>query len=204
MASRGAWSAPGKDSALPETTDKATTQSGSSTAKDESERVDALEEYNLLSTPPPSPLPPGASATLYYPYRKSLSPMVGFVLTTKTDTPFTYVAGISYLWPRFRSPQAEIGADIMGEYGGHVHFSVRHIYLERSYFRPYLLWGLTHEVSARDGFASPLDWDNYYVHAACGFEDVIRLPQSARLEIRALAGPEKQMLILSLGGSWGW
>ncbi len=174
------------------------------TKTDANQGTKDLEEHNLMPTarlPSPSEK---ATRTYYYPYRKALSPMVGFAMTTDRDTPFTYSAGINYLWPRFTSPQAEIGADIMGEFGGHIHFSVRKIWFERNYYRPYLLGGITHEVDARDGFATILDWENYYLHAALGFEDVILLPKSARLEIRGLAGLERQMLILLIGGAWAW
>lgn len=200
--------APTENSELPSSKDDKSTNSSPTAAPDSAggpqRGSEDLEDNNLLTTPQPERPSERASRTYYYPYRKALSPMVGFALTTDRDTPFSYSAGINYLWPKFTSPQAEIGADIMGEFGGHIHFSVRKIWFERSYYRPYVLGGITHEVDARDGFATILDWENYYLHAALGFEDVVLLPKSARLEIRGMAGLERQMLILLIGGAWAW
>src|SRR5688572_11657533 len=64
-----------------------------------------LEEYNLMPTPPPEPIPEEATRTYVYPYRQQLSPRVGFVTSTDSDDPYTYLLGISYLWPRYTSPQ---------------------------------------------------------------------------------------------------
>ncbi len=163
-----------------------------------------LEEYNLIATPPAQPLPPEASRTYIYPYRQALTPRIGLVTSTDDDEPDTSLLGILYLWPRYLPPQAEIGADFVNKRGGHINFSVRDIFFERGYFRPFWLWGITHEVVPEDRLATFVNIENYYFRVALGMEEVIVLPQSFRLELELLAGTRKQMAIVSAGCSWGF
>jgi hypothetical protein len=184
-------------------------------AKPESEKPspppperDDLDENNLISAPTPPP-PPDATRTYVYPYRQNLAVRFGGVFSTeKIDPPddnrFTYLMGVTYLWPRYSSPQAELGADIAVKLGGHLHFAVKHIWFERNHFRPFWLWGLTHEAVPDDRLGTFLNHENYYGRVAIGMEDVITLPKSVRLELDLLAGVEKQMLELIFGYSWGW
>jgi hypothetical protein len=166
--------------------------------------VNEMDEYNLLPTPPMELPGKEASKTYVYPYRQALAPRLGMMGSTDEETQFTYLVGISYLWPRYASPQAELGADVVSKFGGHLNFGVKYILHERNYFRPYWLWGLTHEVVPDDRLATFLDTDNYYGRLGVGFEDVIELPKSVRLELELLAGLDRQMLLLCFGYSWGW
>ncbi|MGE0762726.1 MAG: hypothetical protein AB7N80_05560 [Bdellovibrionales bacterium] len=163
-----------------------------------------LDEYNLLSTPPALPLPPEARETHYYPFRQALSPRLGAVITNDEDHQFEYLLGISYLWPRYRQPQAELGVDLLSGLGGHLNFGVRHIFFERNYFRPYFLWGLTHEVVPEDRLATITNIDNYYLRIAVGMEDTLELPKSVRLELEGQLGIDKYLLLLCLGYTWGF
>lgn len=163
-----------------------------------------LDEYNLMPTPPPEPLPEEAAKTYVYPYRQQLTPRAGYVGSNDDDDPYTYMFGILYLWPRYVSPQAEFGADLVNKYGGHLNFAVRTTFYERGYFRPFWLWGLTHEAVPEDKLATFVNLENYYLRIGIGFEDVIKLPKSVRLEIEGLAGTEKQMYKICLGYSWGF
>lgn len=163
-----------------------------------------IDDNNLMLPRSDLPSTSVVARSFYYPYRQELAPRMGLVLTTDSAHPVTYLLGITYLWPRFQSPQAELGADILPDYGGHLNFGVRHIFKERDYFRPYLLWGLSHEAVARDGLATLTNFDNYYLRGSAGFENVIRLPQSVRIELEVRAGLAKQLLILCLGAAWGF
>lgn len=149
-------------------------------------------------------MPTEASRTYVYPYRQQLVPRVGYVRSNDDDDPHTYMFGISYLWPRYVSPQAEIGADLVNKYGGHINFGIKHIVFERGFFRPFWLWGITHEAVPEDRLATFVNLENYYLRIAVGFEDVIKLPKSVRLEAEALAGTDKQMFKVCLGYSWGF
>ncbi len=163
-----------------------------------------IDEYNLMPSPPPKSLPKGARDTYYYPFRQALTPRIAAVAVDDRKNPLEYALGVFYLWPRFRQPQAELGVDFLSRYGGHLNLGVRRIFFERNYFRPYYLFGLTHEVVAKDRLATVTNIDNYYVRIAAGMEDAIRLPKSVRLEIEARLGLERMMLFLSLGYSWGF
>jgi hypothetical protein len=63
---------------------------------------------------------------------------------------------------------------------------------------------LTHEAVPEDKLATFVNLENYYLRIGIGFEDVIKLPKSVRLEIEGLAGTEKQMYKICLGYSWGF
>lgn len=163
-----------------------------------------IDDNNLMLPRTDLPATSEVARSFYYPFRQELAPRAGLVLSTDSAHPVTYLLGITYLWPRFQSPQAELGADILPDYGGHLNFGVRHIFRERDYFRPFFLWGLTHEAVARDGLATLTNFDNYYLRGSVGFENVIRLPQSVRIELEARAGLAKQLLILCVGAAWGF
>lgn len=163
-----------------------------------------IDEYNLIPTPPQSPMPKEATETYYYPFRQALSARFGGVLTDDKHDAVEYTLGIAYLWPRFAQPQAEVGADLLSAFGGHLNFGVKHTYFDRNYFRPYFLWGASHEVSAKDHLATITNIKNYYLRLAIGMEDTISLPKSVRLDLEARLGIDRMMLLLNLGFSWGF
>ena len=47
-------------------------------------------------------------------------------------------------------------------------------------------------------------WKNYLIKAGAGFEDVLKPPMSARLEIELAVGTEEVFALMSLGYSWAW
>ena len=163
-----------------------------------------IQDYNLMPSPPAEPLSKEATETFYFPYRQALSPRLGAVFTTEKENAWEYLLGINYLWPRYASPQAELGVDLLSHFGGHLNFGVRYILFQRNYFRPFFLWGMTHEVVATERLATITNIDNYYLRLAVGMEDTLKLPKSIRLELETLIGLEKQMLLLCFGYSWGF
>lgn len=163
----------------------------------------SLDGYNLISSElKPPPIEPPTSG--YYPFRRSLSLRFLGVGTTESKHPTLTGIGVAYLWPRHQSPQAEFGADVVTEYGGHLNAGVRYVLRRQNYVRPYYLWGLTHEVVAEDGLATFVEIDSYFLRLASGIEIVANLPSSVRLDIEILAGTKKQMALIGLGWSWGW
>lgn len=166
--------------------------------------AEELNEYNLLESPPDPKDKSQQGYPYFFPYRQSLTPRFGIQNSAEDNPTWTYLVGISYLWPRYASPQAEIGADVVVGIGGHLHFSVRHILYDRNFFRPYFSWGATHEVIPDDGMATFTNFDNYYARGSVGFENVVKLPRSVRVELEALVGLKKYMLVLSYGYSWAW
>jgi hypothetical protein len=162
-----------------------------------------LDDNHLMATPIPTNRAEFERARMY-PYRQALSVRVGPVGSTDRELGSTMLFGVQYLWPRYASPHAEFGADVVVGLGGHLNAGVRHIYRERQFLRPYLLWGLTHEVSPSAGYATFLSSRNYYLRAGAGFEMVHRLPRSLKIDFELLSGTKKHMILMGLGYSWGW
>ena len=162
-----------------------------------------VDEQNLMLSPPPTPhvVPPRAR---YYPYRQSLGFHLGAFSSNDGAHPWTWLIGINYLWPRFLSPQVELGADVVANFGGHLNFVIRHILRQRNYVRPYYSWGITHEVTASEGLASFSNYKNYYLRLAIGAEIVRKLPRSARFELGGIAGAKKYGSYFTFGWAWGW
>lgn len=196
-----AWASPKGSEVVPVTTPPT---APTPAPKNSADGNKALEDNNLISMPTTPSGPPEPPPSYVYPYRQALAPRLGFLISTEDDPRYTYLLGIAYLWPRHSSPQAELAADAVPEIGGHIHFSVKNIWFERNHFRPFWLYGVTHEAVPEDHLATFLNLDNYFARVGAGFEDVIALPKSTRLEIALLAGLKKQMVVIGFGYSWAW
>lgn len=163
-----------------------------------------LDDMNLMMAQPKEPPPKDLDKTYYYPFRQSLAPRFGAVFSTDRDHRWSYLLGFSYLWPRYASPQAELGADIYAGQGGFLHFGVKTIYFERNYFRPFWVWGLSHQVIPEDRLTTFANIDNYLGRLSVGMEDVVDYPTSVRLELELLLGLKRQLVVLGFGYSWAW
>ncbi|MBX7231181.1 MAG: hypothetical protein K1X29_03750 [Bdellovibrionales bacterium] len=140
----------------------------------------------------------------YFPYRQALALRMGFLYSTEEENRWKSRLGFMYLWPKLASPQAELGADILPSIGGQIHFGVRTTFLEKTFFRPFVVWGLTHQVMAREGLATFVDIHNYFFRGVLGMEDRLRKKMSVRIELELLTGLGEQMVVLSFGYSWVW
>lgn len=58
-------------------------------------------------------------------------------------------------------------------------------------------------MTPEERFATVANFDNYFVCASVGMEDVTEMPKSVRLELQLLAGLKGQMAMLYVGSSWG-
>ena len=142
----------------------------------------------------------------FYPYRQSMSPKLGILLDPDMlrESEVPLALGIRYMLPRRRSPQWEIGFDILTEEGAHVYLGKRFITNPRRPFRPYFTVSGMLSAQAEERLATITDFKNYYVKLGAGFEDIIKLPMSVRIEVEFAVGLERQFAIFNFGYSWGW
>lgn len=175
-------------------------------SEEDQNKID-LEEQNLTIVQPP-PANPEVTADLknayYYPYQQSLTPRVGFVLRSEEDDRISMLYGLQYMLRRFVSPRLEMGIDYLSSADLHVNAGIRYIFYEKSFFRPYYKFGLTHQADPSDLLATFLDSDNYYLRSSFGMEDVIVLPRSVRFEAEFAIGLKDWFLAFSGGYSWAW
>ncbi|MCB0384244.1 MAG: hypothetical protein KDD43_02530 [Bdellovibrionales bacterium] len=168
---------------------------------------DEIEKNNLSITPVEMTEAQKKEVTYVYPYFQSISPRI--ILIADLDSirdggGVPYGLGVTYLAPRKRQPQWEGGADLFSNSNGHIHAGLRWVHFSDNYFRPYYKAGLAHVWKAEEKLASFSNWKNYYLKGAVGFEDVIKPPMSARLEMEIAVGTEEVLLMFSLGYSWGF
>ena len=175
---------------------------------EETKTTEDLKNDRISITPPPQRKDEEEkSVSLYYPYKQSMSPRVGFVLDPDqldANGEVPVVLGLSYMLPRAHSPQVEFTFDLLTNSKAHFSGMLRRVFYEREALRPYLKGGVSVQLDADERLAAFSDWENYLARASIGFEDAIKLPMSVRIEIEAAANTKYQMLIFNFGYSWGW
>ena len=136
-------------------------------------------------------------------YRRAITlragAVYGFKDSSDDEDSTNAVFGFSFLVPRKKSPQVEVGVDLSAV--GHGHFTVmsRRIYNERGAFRPFYRLGVMHKLDPDDRFASFSDFENYLARFGFGFEDTLRPASSYRIEVEMAAGPEDVLGFLTVG-----
>lgn len=139
----------------------------------------------------------------FHVYKKAITLRIGAVFgfeDSSDDEDLTNaILGFSFLLPREKSPQIEVGADLSTV--GHGHFTVmkRKIFSERSSFRPFYRYGLMHKLDPDDRFASFSDYENYLGRVGLGFEDSRRMARSTRIEVELAVGTKDFLGFVSIG-----
>jgi hypothetical protein len=196
------FAAPNQDVDL----DSTTSQSESSL--NEKKNSLSLEEQLLNATTPP-PMIFNEVKEEYYPYMQSISPRLGTLLNMQTFTEekgnaFKMLYGFQYLFPRYRSPQLEVGADLIKDFNGQIHFSKRWTINDRSSFRPFYKLGVLIQAVGKEGIATFTNYENYLLKTGIGFEDMYKKPLSIRLDFEVAIGFENVFAFFTLGYSWGF
>ncbi|MCB0355743.1 MAG: hypothetical protein KDD40_01990 [Bdellovibrionales bacterium] len=176
--------------------------------KDDNVNKINLDDENLILTQPPI-VNPRSTLENNYPYTQSFSPRIGTLvdvqnISEELGNSFHMLYGITYMFPRNRSPQLEVGADIIKNHNGQFHASKRWIINERTSFRPFYKLGVTVAAIGREGLATFTNIDNYLARASVGFEDYYKRPMSFRWELELSLGLEDVFLYLNFGYSWGF
>lgn len=182
--------------------------SSSPDAARQTETQEPKDTTTIVVTPPPhKETSEKALPSYFYPYLQSYSPRFGLAFDSdkmKDGEKFLYAMGFNYMFKRYRSPQLEIGVDLIIDFGGLLHASRRYIYNERESFRPFFKIGGAHRVEGGYGFASILRLKNYYALGSIGMERLWRSPMSTRIEVQGLITSGDYMVLALLGYSWGW
>jgi hypothetical protein len=178
------------------------------------EEVVSQETIDALSITPPKPdsfreySQQFSRSDYFHNYRKAITLRAGAVFgfeDSSDDEDLTNALfGFSFLVPRKRSPQLEVGADLSTVGHGHFTFMSRHIFNERSSFRPYYRYGVMHKLDPDDKFASFSDWENYLGRFGFGFENSTRRSRSWRIEVELAAGGKDILGFLTLGHVYSW
>ena len=171
------------------------------------EPIDFNEKNLSVSTPPNAKS--RKIKDQHYSYIQSVSPRIGTLIDTGQfgedfGKAFKMLYGFNYMFPKNRSPQLEVGADLIKDNNGQFHASKRWIINERSSFRAFYKLGGTIAAIGKEGFATFTNFDNYYARATIGLEDYYKDPMSIRLELEIAANFENVFAYLTFGYSWGF
>lgn len=139
----------------------------------------------------------------YYPFLNSGSPRLGILFNSENIKEPSYLLGFTYMFPKYKSPQIEIGFDLLNNNTGFLQISKRYIINERQYFRPYYKWGGAILMMPETKLAGLFAIQNYYLRLSVGLEDLLKPPMSVRIELEASIGA-KLYFALNFGYSWGW
>ncbi|MCB0414709.1 MAG: hypothetical protein KDD50_10275 [Bdellovibrionales bacterium] len=112
--------------------------------------------------------------------------------------------GGSYLFEKIYSPKWELGADMISNAQGLIHLFRKTIFTERSSFRPYYKYGLSHLLIPKESLASIVNYKNYMISGGVGFEYLMVNPISVRLDFEAHTGVQFASSNFNLGFSFGW
>lgn len=170
---------------------------------------------NVTLTPAPPPRSVGAFVARFnrddflYSYKQELilhfGVVFGFKDSSNAKEIINPIAGFDYILPRPFSPKFEMGADISPLANrGHLWFMQRHIANEKGSFRPYYSYGLMNNVNPDEQFASFSNGQNYLARVAVGFENIVRPPKSAVVELVLAVGAQDMFALFTYGTSWGF
>lgn len=143
----------------------------------------------------------------YYPYKKSISPRIGFVfdpdkLREKLELVFLF--GFVFLLPSETSNHWEVGFDVHTGGVGYLQLNRRWIFTSTEKFRPFVRAGISSRMKSEQGFASIVNQDNVQLRLGFGFEDLLINPLSAAVGMDLAVGADQTFLAVLLGYSWAW
>lgn len=135
---------------------------------------------------------------------QSISLRGGLFISTESPLEPIPTFGIAYVWPKLFFPKWEIGADVISGEGGVLHLGKKHMWFERTTYRPFFIWGPSLRVTPAAQLATFLDWENMMLRISIGFEDSLTPLRSIRFEIQGLFGLSEQMASFFVGHTWGF
>ena len=160
---------------------------------------------SLDIAPPPPAVEADREPEFFYRYRHAISFHAGFAYDTKSAAegkPILSRFGAQYLFP-VDLKSYEAGADLLSDGAGVIHASRRWIYT-RTKLRPYSKAGVGLRIVPADQLATFLKYDNYQIRGAIGFEEIVNVPTSFRMELEAMASTRSAQVSLLFGGVWAW
>jgi hypothetical protein len=163
---------------------------------------------NSIDIAPPPPAPEKINSDdFFYSYRRALIIRAGALYDTEaaqngTSNPLVDL-GLGYLFPDEKWKSLEAGADLLSDGTGVLHLEKRFEF-SRTRFRPYLKAGAGLRVDPSDQLATFLKYQNYQLRGAAGFDQLIQLPASLRIEIESTISTKTVQIGLSIGAVWAY
>lgn len=149
-----------------------------------------------------------SKADYYHSAAQAITPRLGVIYgiedDSDSDKALDILLGFNYLLPKPRGTRWEVGVDLTTMDRGHFHIYRRKIYNEKGAFRPYYKYGLTTKLIGSEKLGTFVNKDNYILGAGIGFEDIVRIPRSIRLELEALVGQKDILIVFTYGYSFSW
>jgi hypothetical protein len=145
--------------------------------------------------------------SFYYPYKRSVSPRVGFVFDPdklRDSKELVFLFGFVFMLPSESADHWELGFDIHTGGVGYFQFNRRWVATHTEKFRPFLRGGISSRMKAEQGFASLVNQDNIQLRLGFGFEDLLINPLSAAVGLDLAVGMDQTFLAVLLGYSWAW
>ncbi|MBX3021728.1 MAG: hypothetical protein KF799_08645 [Bdellovibrionales bacterium] len=168
---------------------------GESRPPGENMAITPVEQVNSVSQ---------ATAPRYYMARQALVFRGGLASDFPKLDFSDSVTGVSYLFPKFLSPQLEAGADLHENGRGHMYAGARWTYFQRSYFRPSAKLALDHFVDAKYGLGTLARIEDWFVRGGGSLEYTIWNPYSIRFDAEMLLSFEETKIVTTIGISRGW
>lgn len=143
----------------------------------------------------------------YYPYKRSISPRVGFVFDPdklRDNKELVFLFGFVFLLPSESADHWELGFDVHTGGLGYLQFNRRWVASHTEKFRPFLRAGISSRMKGEQGFASIVNQENVQLRIGLGFEDLLINPLSAAVGMDLGIGSDQTFLAVLLGYSWAW
>ncbi|OQW47285.1 MAG: hypothetical protein A4S09_15945 [Proteobacteria bacterium SG_bin7] len=145
--------------------------------------------------------------SFYYPYKRSISPRVGFVFDPdklRDNKEVVFLFGFVFMLPSDSADHWELGFDVHTGGIGYLQFNRRWVASHTEKFRPFLRAGISSRMKSEQGFASIVNQDNIQLRIGFGFEDLLINPASAAVGMDLGIGMDQTFLAILLGYSWAW
>lgn len=145
--------------------------------------------------------------SFYYPYKRSISPRVGFVFDPdklRDNKELVFLFGFVFMLPSESADHWELGFDVHTGGVGYLQFNRRWVASHTEKFRPFLRGGISSRMKGEQGFASIVNQDNIQLRLGFGFEDLLINPLSAAVGLDLGIGMDQTFLAVLLGYSWAW
>ncbi len=143
---------------------------------------------------------------VYFPYRSSISPRLGFGTESKklSKNEYHYLYGLLFQFPSDHAEHWEAGADVINDGKGVLSIGWKKRYRPTEAVRPYTKIGFAVRVDPSEQLTTFLRNENFQIRPATGFEYFLEHPSSIRLELETWISRSELGLHLCMGYSYAF
>lgn len=166
--------------------------------------VRSAEDLDAFSLSPSPPVPPAtlSEKEYYYAFEHSLSPRFGYQYDFH-DKKNKFSGGFSYNHISPIGESYEFNLDFLGG-KGRFDIAKKKILNYSGRLRYNFKYMLAVDLNPKDGLATILKYQNYYIAAGTGFEFTIFDPASIRLDIEIFQSTERTIAAAFIGYAFAW